>query len=490
MRGRNDSWRHPALKESTFYAQISRTASIHQSQLLCSNTGEAGGALLVTLPSWPEQLSFSSMNTALRVEGVSKLYRIYERPNDRLKEMLTRGYWKRHREFWALKDIAFEIEAGTTTGIIGPNGSGKSTLLQIVTGTLEPTHGSVWHEGRIAALLELGSGFNSEFTGIENIFMNGALMGLSRNETEALLPEIERFAEIGPFIHQPVKTYSSGMYVRLAFSVAISASPQILIIDEALAVGDAVFQHRCMRRLKEMQEAGVTIFFVSHDPHAIRALCTRAILLNAGRAEADGAPSDVLNRYQKLIMSREAAYEARDAASSESYELDELSLDENLKPLRYSYRHGDGSAEILSVDLVDSGRRPIELLETGESVAVRVRARFHTDISNPVFGFVIRNRHGIHVYGTNTDIQQSYFELVKAGEIIEVTFGFNCWLGTGEFSITTAVHSTGGTSYDWLDDVVFFRCMSPTLIDGVANLNASVTTRRSMARIEGVAANL
>ena len=211
------------------------------------------------------------MNTALRVESVSKQYRMYDHPGDRLKEMLTRGLWKRHREFWALQDISFEIEAGTTTGIIGPNGSGKSTLLQIITGTLEPTHGTVWHEGRIAALLELGAGFNPEFTGLENIFMNAALIGFSRSETESLIPEIERFAEIGSFIHQPVKTYSSGMYVRLAFSIAISASPRILIIDEALAVGDAVFQHRCMRRIREMQESGVTIFFVSHDPGAVRA---------------------------------------------------------------------------------------------------------------------------------------------------------------------------------------------------------------------------
>ena len=253
------------------------------------------------------------MTTALRVEGVSKRYRIYERPNDRLKEMLTRGRWKRHQEFWALKDISFEIEAGTTTGIIGPNGSGKSTLLQIMTGTLEPTHGSVWHEGRIAALLELGTGFNSEFTGLENVFMNASLMGFSQTETEALLPEIERFAEIGTFINQPVKTYSSGMYVRLAFSVAISASPQILIIDEALAVGDAVFQHRCMRRLKEMQESGVTIFFVSHDLASVRALCSRAILLHGGHAVADDRPTTVLNQYQKIIMAREKAYDRQEA---------------------------------------------------------------------------------------------------------------------------------------------------------------------------------
>src|SRR5918997_2075812 len=221
--------------------------------------------------------------TALRVENVSKQYRIYAHPGDRLKETLTRGRWKWHREFWALRDISFEVEAGTTTGIIGPNGCGKSTLLQIITGTLDPTAGNVWHEGRISALLELGAGFNMEFTGIENAYMNAALMGFSRAETDQLLPEIERFAEIGPFVHQPVKTYSSGMYVRLAFAVAISVNPQILIIDEALAVGDAIFQHRCMRRIKEMQERGATILFVSHDPHAIRALCSRAMLLHAGQ---------------------------------------------------------------------------------------------------------------------------------------------------------------------------------------------------------------
>lgn len=418
------------------------------------------------------------MTTALRVEGVSKLYRIYHRPNDRLKEMLTRGHWKRHREFWALKEISFEIEAGTTTGIIGPNGSGKSTLLQIITGTLEPTHGKVWHDGRIAALLELGSGFNNEFTGTENIFMNAALMGFSRRETEALLPEIERFAEIGTFIHQPVKTYSSGMYVRLAFSVAISASPQILIIDEALAVGDAVFQHRCMRRLKEMQESGVTIFFVSHDPSAIRALCSRAILLNAGQVQADGKSADVLNRYQKLIMAREEAYDAVPAAEVETD--GEL----NLSPARgdestyYTYRHGDGSAQILNVDLLNDVRRPVALVETGDPLTVRLRILFRTDVEYPVCGFMIRNRHGIHLYGTNTELKEIDFGAVRRGEVVEVAFAFNCWLAPDSYSIAVAAHSPDAISFDWVDGALFFQVMSATPMEGVANLNASVTIRR------------
>jgi ABC-type polysaccharide/polyol phosphate transport system ATPase subunit len=432
------------------------------------------------------------MATALRVENVSKQYRIYEHPGDRLKESLTRGRWKRHREFWALRDVSFELEAGTTTGIIGPNGSGKSTLLQIITGTLEPTHGHVYHEGRVAALLELGAGFNPEFTGLENIYLNAALMGFSKSETEERLPEIKRFAEIGDFLSQPVKTYSSGMYIRLAFAIAVSADPEILIVDEALSVGDTVFQHRCLRRIKEMQQNGATILFVSHDPHAVRALCSRAVLLNGGRMEADGDPTDVLNRYRELIMSREAAYKASIPAAPEQdeYEEDISLMDEPVEPLSYTYRHGDGSAEILSVELMDAARRVVDLVETGEPVMVRVRAQLNSDIENPVCGFLIRNRHGIHVYGTNTEIQQADFGYVRSGQIIEAVFSFNCWLGAGEFSITVAVHSAGAISFDWIDDVVFFRVMSAFPMEGVANLNASVATRRLSLRADRAGANL
>src|SRR5262245_10813348 len=336
------------------------------------------------------------MPSALRVEAISKQYRIYDRPVDRLKESLTRGRWRTHREFWALRNISFEVEAGTTSGIIGPNGSGKSTLLQIITGTLEPTHGSVWHDGRIAALLELGAGFSGEFTGIENIFMNASLIGVSKSETERLLPEIASFAEIGDFIYQPVKTYASGMYIRLAFATAIATSPQILIIDEALAVGDAVFQHRCTRRIKEMQEGGTTILFVSHDPGAIRALCSRAILLNEGRMEADGPPAEVLARYQKVIMAQEAAY-----AQAELVREKPQPAAEEIDAPKFTYRHGNGSAEILRVELLEDSREPIAIVESGQMVHLRMQAVFHEDVVDPVYGFIIRNRHGIHLYGTN-----------------------------------------------------------------------------------------
>lgn len=413
------------------------------------------------------------MSIAVRVDSVSKQYRIYDRPADRLKETLTRGHWKAHREFWALKDVSFAVEAGTTTGIIGPNGSGKSTLLQIITGTLEPTHGSVSIEGRVAALLELGAGFNPEFTGIENIFMNAALMGFSKAETEQLLPEIASFAEIGDFIYQPLKTYSSGMYIRLAFAAAIAVAPQILIIDEALAVGDAVFQHRCMRRIKEMQENGTTILFVSHDPSAVRALCNRAILLNQGQKIAEGTPSDVLNRYQKIIMARQQAYEA--SAKTEDQPAGEII---ERKPLSYVYRHGDRSAEVLQVELLNNALQPVELVETGEPVIVRIVYVAHEDLDDVVCGFLIRNRHGIHVYGTNTELQEVPYERVRRGELTEVTFEFNCWLAPEQFSICVAVHSSAAVSFDWLDGCLFFRVMSVTKMEGVTNLNATASSKR------------
>ena len=423
------------------------------------------------------------MTVALRVERVSKQYRIYAKPGDRLKESLTRGRWRWHREFWALSDVSFEIEAGTTTGIVGPNGSGKSTLLQIVTGTLEPTHGNVSYEGRVAALLELGAGFNPEFTGIENVFMNASLIGLSRAETQKLIPEIERFAEIGDFIHQPVKTYSSGMYVRLAFATAVATEPQILIVDEALSVGDAVFQHRCLRRIKQMQENGATILFVSHDVSAVKALCSRAILLNGGRVEADGKPSDVPNRYLGLIMEREEAYAAEPASSGNGEGVEastdfDMALAQPSATLRYTYRHGDRSAEVLNAEMLNAPRHTAELVETGDNLVARMVVRFHRDVDDPVFGFLIRNRHGISAYGINTHQLGVKFGRVKCGELLEVSFPFDCWLGPDEYSVSYAVHSEDIISFDWLDGVSFFRVIAAMKVEGLANLNANAVVKR------------
>lgn len=418
------------------------------------------------------------MSAALLVENVSKQYRIYERPGDRLKESLTRGRLRRHKEFWALRDLNFEIESGTTVGIVGPNGCGKSTLLQIIAGTLAPTHGEVWHEGRIAALLELGAGFDPEFTGVENVYMNASLTGLTRRETEKLFPAIERFAEIGEFLYQPVKTYSSGMYVRLAFAIAASAEPDILIIDEALAVGDAVFQHRCLRRIKELHELGTTVLFVSHDAAAVRALCSRAILLKAGRIIEDGTPSQVLNHYQKMVMEREETYEAEVNSLGPQENRAQTAAD-SLPPPSYSFRHGDRSAEIIGAGLLDTAGASADVVESGAPLTLRIAVRFLREIDEPVFGFLIRNRYGIHAYGTNTKEQNLEFGSFASGQTIEVIFSFDCWLGIDQYSISLAVHSRDGFAYDWLDAALFFRVNSLRLIEGVANLNATVTSHRT-----------
>jgi lipopolysaccharide transport system ATP-binding protein len=413
------------------------------------------------------------MNPALRVANVSKQYRTYARPGDRLKESLTRGRLRRHKEFRALHDLTFELNKGDIVGIIGPNGCGKSTLLQIIAGTLEPTRGEVWHEGRISALLELGAGFDPEFTGVENVYMNASLLGFSRRETDRLFPQIERFAEIGDFLYQPVKTYSSGMYVRLAFAIAASVEPDILIIDEALAVGDAVFQHRCLRRIKELHERGTTVLFVSHDAAAIRALCSRAILMNQGRIVSQGEPADVLNQYQEIVMERERAYEAE----SEGPSADAASV-EKFEPLTFTYRHGNHDAEIVIAELADTTSRRVEFVETGTALTMKLAARFKADVDNPVMGFLIRNRHGISAYGTNTHEQKLELGQVRRGEIVEVTFAFNCWLGIDNYSISCAVHSAEGEAYDWLDGVRFFRVTSMRVTEGIANLNATVSARR------------
>jgi ABC-type polysaccharide/polyol phosphate transport system ATPase subunit len=440
------------------------------------------------------------MSTALRVEGVAKQYRIYDHPSDRLKETLTRGWLKRHREFWALREISFEIERGTTVGIVGPNGSGKSTLLQIITGTLTPTHGDVQVEGRVAALLELGAGFNLEFTGLENIYMNAALMGFSRADTDTRLERIERFAEIGDFLHQPVKTYSSGMYVRLAFAIAVNTDPEILVVDEALSVGDTIFQHRCVRRIKEMQEAGTTILFVSHEPTLVRALCSRAILLNAGRMIADGTPMEVLNRYQRVIMAREEAYadsgggaETGAPAAGENEGAGGVASDAAgavaRRPLQYSYRHGNKRAEVIGAELIDGATgRAVELVETGDAVAVRLRVLFHEDAPEPVCGFMIRNRHGINVYGTNTEQRGQPLGAARRGEIIEAVFTFDCWLGQEHYFVSVAAHTPDGEAFDWLDGAIFFRVSCAVEMEGIANLNARVTTRRVEAERAGATA--
>src|SRR5690242_12628658 len=314
-----------------------------------------------------------------------------------------------HTDFWALRDIGFTVEKGETLGLVGPNGCGKSTLLQIISGILQPTTGRVVARGRIAALLELGAGFNPEFSGRENVYLNGEIMGLSRAEIDRALPSIEAFAEIGEFIERPVKEYSSGMYVRLAFSTAIHVEPEILIVDEALAVGDAVFANRCVRKFQELRERRITVLFVSHDLGLVKQLSDRAILLLNGRMAAEGAPKDVINRYIGLVLEKQEPAEKKDSR------------------LRSSFRHGDGTSEILSVRILNERGEDTAVVASGEPVTVQVRSRFHQAKSDPMVGILIRTRIGMDVYGTNTRIEQIALGDFGAGDELEVDFRMECW---------------------------------------------------------------
>jgi ABC-type polysaccharide/polyol phosphate transport system ATPase subunit len=393
------------------------------------------------------------------LQNVSKLYRLYRRPADRLRELLP-GAAKLHTDFWALRDISFSVEKGETLSLVGPNGCGKSTLLQIVSGILQPTSGRVVTRGRIAALLELGAGFNPEFTGRENVYLNGEILGLSRAEIDRAMPSIEAFAEIGEFIERPVKEYSSGMYVRLAFSTAIHVDPEILIVDEALAVGDAVFANRCVRKFQELRERKITVLFVSHDLGLVKQLSDRAILLLHGRIEAEGKPSDVINRYIGLVLAREPR-------------------EKKSERLRSSFRHGDGVSEILSVALLNARGEPAESVASGEPVTVRVRSRFHQAAADPMTGILIRTRIGMDVYGTNTRIEHAPLGDFQPGDELEVDFLIECWLTPQSYTLTVATQNADGSSHDWLDDAIAFDVVDTRVAAGVANLRAKVEWRVS-----------
>jgi lipopolysaccharide transport system ATP-binding protein len=395
------------------------------------------------------------------LQNVSKLYKLYRRPADRLREALPFHKRKYHTDFWALRDIGFEVEKGETLALVGPNGSGKSTLLQIVAGILQPTQGRVVTRGRIAALLELGAGFNPEFSGRENVYLNGEIMGLSRAAIDRAMPSIEAFAEIGEFIARPVKEYSSGMYVRLAFATAIHVDPEILIVDEALAVGDAVFANRCVRKFEELRERKITVLFVSHDLGLVKQLSNRAILLLNGRMEAQGTPSDVINRYIGLVLEKQQARQ------------------EKQQRFEASFRHGDGVSEILSVDLLNAAGAPVTSVTGGETVTVRIRSRFHHPACDPMVGILIRNRIGMDVYGTNTRIEKKHLGSYQPGDLLEVDFQFACWLTPQQYTLTVATQSPDGSSHDWLDDVIPFDVVDARAAAGVANLRAEIEWRAS-----------
>jgi lipopolysaccharide transport system ATP-binding protein len=399
--------------------------------------------------------------TVLAIQGVSKVYRLFDKPSDRLKQ-LAPFFSMPPKEFWALRDISFEVGKGEIVSLIGPNGCGKSTLLQIVSGILQPTSGRVVTRGRLAALLELGAGFNPEFTGRENVFLNGEILGFSPAEIAGMLPGIEEFAGIGDFIDRPVKEYSSGMYVRLAFATAIHVDPEILIVDEALAVGDAIFANRCIRKFEELKERGVTILFVSHDLGLVKQLSHRAVFLLNGEIQAIGSPKDVIDRYIGMVLERQKSdREKSDRASR----------------LRASFRHGDGSSEVLDVQLLDEEGRPSLVFLSGRPMSIRVRTRYHRRIVGPMVGILIRTRIGIDVYGTNTRVEKFDTGTAEPGDEVEVTFRFTCNLTPQQYTLTVATQNPDGSSHDWLDDVLSFDVVSERHAAGLVDLQSHIDWR-------------
>jgi lipopolysaccharide transport system ATP-binding protein len=403
----------------------------------------------------------------LQVQNVSKVYRLYRRPADRLLELLPFSR-AAPSEFWALRDVSLTVERGEVLGVIGPNGSGKSTLLQIVSGILQPTRGRVIARGRIAALLELGAGFNPEFSGRENVFLNGEILGIARRDMERVFPEIERFAEIGTFMDRPVKEYSTGMYVRLAFSTAIHVDPEILIVDEALAVGDAIFANRCIKKFVELKERKVTVLFVSHDLGLVKRLSDRAALMVDGRVAAFGNPSEVVNRYVGMVLERQERDEPRG----------------DLPKAGASFRHGDGASEIVSADLLNARGESTRNLEPHETISIRVRALAKRDLEDPVVGVLIRNRLGIDVFGTNTRIEGVDLGNIQGGEMFEVEFTFDCLLTRQDYTLTVATQHREGYSQDWLDDVISFSVTDARDVAGLANFKTKVEWRRITGAIK------
>ena len=392
------------------------------------------------------------------VQHVSKIYTLYERPADRLVSLLPLIGETRGREFWALRDVNLRVEPGEVFALVGPNGSGKSTLLQIVAGIMQPTRGRVISTGRVAALLELGAGFNPDFTGRENVYLNGEIMGLSRAEVETAFPKIAEFAGIGDFMDRPVKEYSSGMYVRLAFSTAIHVEPEVLIVDEALAVGDAIFANRCVRKLEELKERKVTILFVSHDLGIVKRLADRAALLLHGEIVAMGKPSDIVNRYVGLVHE----LHLRDSPEEGG-----------------SYRHGDGTSRIESFAILNSHGDEATSLLSGERAVIRIRARFVRDCESPTVGILIRNRLGVDVYGTNTRVEQQELGTYAAGDVLEICFAIDCLLSRAEYTLTVATQHPDGASQDWIDDALSFAVIDHRDTAGMIQLNTEIQWQRN-----------
>lgn len=434
---------------------------------------------------------------AIQVSGLEKAYKLYNKPSDRLKEALGLSRKKKYKEHRALKGVDLTIYQGETVGIIGTNGSGKSTILKIITGVLNQTKGTVNVNGRISALLELGAGFNMEYNGIENVYLNGTMMGFSKKEIDAKMDDILSFADIGDYVYQPCKTYSSGMFVRLAFAVAINIEPEILIVDEALSVGDVFFQAKCYHKFEEFKKMGKTIVFVSHDLSSISKYCDRVVLLNQGVKLGEGSPKEMIDAYKQVLVGQ-----YKPADEEENSLLD----DEDIEAAAAASSNGKNSskeagktdANVVNPDLLEYGTKAATIEEykitddmdratsavlKGKTCRVHMKVRFHEDIEAPIFAFTIKNIRGVEITGTNTMVEKAFLEPVKAGSVKEITFTQKMNLQGGEYLL-----SLGVTGYEKEDFQVYHRLydvMNMTVISdkdtvGYYDMNSEVVVKDAM----------
>lgn len=397
----------------------------------------------------------------IQIEHLTKMYKLYDKPSDRLKESLGFSKKKRYREHYALHDINFDISEGECVGIIGTNGSGKSTILKIITGILSPTAGKVTVNGRISALLELGAGFNMEYTGLENVYLNGTMIGFSKEEIDARLDDILAFADIGDFIHQPVKMYSSGMFVRLAFAVAINIDPEILIVDEALSVGDVFFQAKCYHKFEEFKKQGKTILFVSHDLSSISKYCDRVILLNKGEMLDQGAPKAMVDMYKQLLVHQDPVKQAEDGEIKR-----EDNWREGFQVNPNTLEYGEKQAEIVDFVVIDDKGRQSNTIEKGSVFKIKMKVHFHEDIQQPIMAYTFKNIQGTEITGTNTMYEQVNVPHPEAGKECVVTFEQEMNLQGGEYLL-----SFGCTGYRNGDFNVFHRLYDACNITVVSSKN-------------------
>lgn len=395
---------------------------------------------------------------AIQVKHLDKMYKLYNKPSDRLRETL--GFKVPVREHYALRDVNFQVERGETVGIIGTNGSGKSTILKIITGVLNPTAGDVKVDGRISALLELGAGFNMEYTGIENVYLNGTMMGFSKEEVDARLQDILDFADIGDFVYQPVKSYSSGMFVRLAFAVAINIDPEILIVDEALSVGDVFFQAKCYRKFEEFKKMGKTILFVSHDLSSISRYCDRVILLNKGVKLEEGSPKQMVDMYKQLLVGQDPA------KAEEKKEEQKESWSQQFQVNPNMLEYGTKLAEIVDFAVLDDKDRCTNTIEKSSSFRIRMKVVFHQDIQEPIMAYTFKDIKGTEITGTNTLFEKKSVEHSQAGDSCTVTFEQEMFLQGGEYLL-----SFGCTGYKDGEFTVFHRLYDACNITVVSNKN-------------------